>query len=60
MNIDAYVSVVPPLLAGYLVDKGYLHYVLVVGSILMLGGPGIELLESRSNELAIIMSHSWY
>lgn len=48
MNIDSYIAVIPPLISGLLIDKGYITIVLIISPILMAGGPAIELLDGRS------------
>ena len=48
MNIDSYVAVVPPLISGLLIDKGYISVVLIMAPLLMVGAPAIELLDERS------------
>lgn len=60
MNIDSYIAVIPPLISGLLIDKGYIAIVLITAPILMAGAPAIELLDERSTETGIVLSHVCY
>ena len=55
-NIDSYVRVAPPLIAGIMIDKGYLHLTLFIASIIMVLGPVVEYFDQRADESGIVTS----
>jgi hypothetical protein len=54
--VSGWVSIFPPIIAGILIDKGYIHGILAAAPILLILGPIIENGDHRSHEKTLIIN----
>ena len=55
-DISSWVSIAPPIVAGILIDLGYIHVVLFLAPILMVLSPVIEQGDHRSHENTLLIT----